>query len=39
MMNTKQIKRLYMDAMYYHLLREGCGKVHAKIEVRRKFYA
>ena len=34
----RNIKKLYMDAMYYHLRHEGYGKILAKVEVRRRFY-
>ncbi|MCX6665923.1 MAG: hypothetical protein NT038_07710 [Euryarchaeota archaeon] len=40
MMNIERnIKQLYMDAMYYHLRREGFGRIKAKFVVKRRFYA
>lgn len=36
MMNVKkELKKLYMDALYYHLVRQGCNRFEAKLKVRR----
>ena len=33
----KELKKLYKDAMYLHLLREGCDSKHAKLKVEHAF--
>jgi hypothetical protein len=33
----KEIKKLYKDAAYYHLLRQGCTKLGAKVQVFRLY--
>jgi hypothetical protein len=31
----EEIKKLYRDAIYYHLLRQGCTKMEATVWVRQ----
>ena len=33
----KELKKLYKDAMFFHLLREGCAVTKAKSKVRKIF--
>jgi len=33
----KELKKLYKDAMYYHLLRDGCNERKAKLKVGQIF--
>ena len=32
---TAEQKKLYTDALYYHLVRQGCNSIQAKLKVRR----
>lgn len=31
----REIKRLYIDALYFHLIRSGLNKEQAKIEMKK----